>query len=342
MHYTRLRIATALMLTSFLLPATASAGGRPRASSHPHWQVLLTNPAVTTPTGLAIDQRGNPKQAKWAYVADAATQRIIKFGTGGKILDSWQYGAPTNSASTATVAVGGSGNVFVADPATGAVSKFSPNGTLLASWNGFQQPHGIAVDSSGNVFVAESGPRTVTLLSPAGTVLKRFLPEKLFPPGGPGTPNGVAIGPPGYLYTSSTCVIGTTCGVGSDVAPHGDLIDGLYEIISQGPRQGYLMEIWFGLGYLPSGASQQPPYKEAEPFAGIDAITSDRKGNLYVAGTLWPLGGTPARGVLAYSPYGYKWARWNLPSQSPVHGIAVDPHGTVYVSQGKEVLKLVK
>jgi streptogramin lyase len=238
--------------------------------------------------------------------------------------------------------VGGSGNVFVAQSLAGTVTKYSQTGRLLARWSGFQDPGGIAVDGRGDIFVAEHNARTVTKLSPGGSVLAQLAPDKLYPPGGPGSPTGVAIQPPDSLYIATTCVIGTTCGVGTDVAPHGESIDGLYEILSQGPRQGYLKEIWFGLGYLPDGSPQQPPYKEAEPFAGIDAITSDRKGNLYVAGLLWPLGGKPRRGVLAYTPFGYKWARWDLPSQTSVRGIAVDPQGTVYVSQAHRVLKLVK
>jgi hypothetical protein len=334
-------ILAALLPIVLLLPGTAFAGGRPQGAGHarqPHWQVVITAPAVMSPSGIAIDLRGNPKQSKWAYVAGAATQRIVKFGTNGTVLGSWQYGDAPNAGTPAAVAVGGSGNVFVANPAAGTLTKFSPSGKFVSRWDSLQEPRGVTVDRTGNVFVAEYGAQRLTKFSPSGQVLMHWTTKELYSPGGSTNPTGVAIAPNGYVYASTICVAGTSCGVGLDLAPKGDLIDGLYEFSAYGARQGHLLEIWFGLGYKPNGAPDQPPYKEGEPFAGIDAIGSDQKGNLYVAGLLWARGGNPARGVLAYSNVGYKWGRWNLPSQSPAHGIAVDAQGTIYVSQDGHVL----
>jgi sugar lactone lactonase YvrE len=297
---------------------------------------VLSAPQVRQPTGLAIDLRGPAAAPKWAYTADAATGRIVKFGTGGKKLLSWPYATPAMGTG-AGLAVGGSGNLFVADPSAGTVSKFSPFGRLLARWTGFSAPLGVAVDRKGDVFVAERDAQRVTVLAPAGKVLARWSPGALYPPGGQSNPTGVAIGPPGQIYTSTTCVVGTTCGVGTAVIPNGESIDGLLEFFVNGSEPGHVMEMWFGLGHTAAGPAQ-PPDKDTEPFAAIRAITSDRQGWLYVAGTVWWRGGKPGEGVLAYTPYGYKWDTLYLPAQTPPKGVAVDSRGILYVAQGNRIL----
>jgi hypothetical protein len=335
-------VISALAMVMALLPAAVQAGGHPQtqatvAPGAPSgWRIVLSAPRVRQPTGLAIDLRGPAAAPKWAYTADAATGRIVKFGTGGKKLLSWPYAAPASGAG-AGLAVGGSGSVFVADPSAGTVSKFSPFGKLLERWTGFSAPVGVAIDRKGDVFVAERDAQRVTELSSSGTVLAHWVPANLYSPGGQSNPTGVAIGPPNEIYTSTSCIVSTNCGVGIDTNQTGNIIDGLLEFFVSGTVPGHVMEMWFGLGHTPAGPAQ-PPDKETEPFAAIRAITSDRQGWLYVAGTVWWRGSKPGEGVLAYTPYGYKWDTLYLPTQTPPKGVAVDSRGIVYVSQGNHVL----
>ena len=118
--------------------------------NHPH--------DFSFPSDVAVDSGGN------VFVADAANNRIIKFGGSGTFIRSWgglgtsdgQFKFPLG------VATDSSGNVFVADKDNNRVQKFSNIGVFIKKWgsagtgNGeFQSPWGITVDSSGNVFVAD-------------------------------------------------------------------------------------------------------------------------------------------------------------------------------------------
>jgi DNA-binding beta-propeller fold protein YncE len=325
-----------------LLAALAMGGGAGRArlvAAAPgmRWQTVLTAPAVQAPTGLAIDLRGRPAASKWAYVADAATRRIVKFGTGGTVLKSWWYGEPsTYSAMPASIAVGGKGNVFVADPATGTITKFSPAGVLLRRWRGFGALGGIAVDAAGNIYVARADGYAVDELNAGGGYVSTTDTHLVWGGGSVGKPFAVALDPPDHRwYLAARCTVGIDCGPSVGVSPSFERRDGLLELAG-----GKVQQVWFGLGHTASGKAQEGPAKEAEPFVTIDAMVNDARGNLYLAGNLWPLGGKQGYGIVEYTPLGGKVAYWPLPAQSPVAGIAVDGRKTIYVSQGGRVLKL--
>lgn len=344
-----------LALTAALWPAGSAAGGpAPVVSASARgWQVLLRAPAVRRPTGVAIDTRGTRTAPKWAYTADAAAGRIVKFGTNGRLLSSWRYTVAGERSTGAALAVGGSGNVFAADPVAGTVSKFSPSGTLLARWGGFAGPQSIAVAPSGAIYLAETGSHQVTQLSPAGTVLKHWdtgaglLQQYTVPPtssGQLGPPTNVALQLPDSLFVSTRCVIGASCtpyfGTTLDGLIHPEAIDSLMSLRVMGSRDGYLGDWWFGLGHTLDGTPQGGPGKETEPFVTIDRLTSNRHTTAYLAGKMWVLGQQPSRGVIVYSALGYHPAYWPLSSQSPVTGIAVDGVGRVYVAQDHHILRL--
>lgn len=327
------------------LPAGVLAGGGSGAgvagatSLSLGWRSVLTAPAGHHLRGLAIDIRGAKSGPKWAYTADATTARIVKFGTEGKRILSWSYGKAVQGRTPVGLAVGGSGNVFVADPSAGSVMKFSPSGRLLTRWTGFGFPVGVAVDRAGHVFVVEQAARRVTELSPAGKVLDRWTPSAIYSPGGSSSPTGVVVGPRDQMWVSTSCAMGATCGVGIDTgtATSPDLIDGLLEFFVSGSQRGRPMEMLFGLPHTATGPTQ-PPAKESEPFAAIGAIGGDQQGWLYLAGTIWWRGGTPRIGVLAYTPFVYKWDTLYLPSQAMPHGMAVDGRGIAYVAQQNRIL----
>ncbi len=333
----------ALMLAS--LPALARAGGRPggvvagSSSASGGWRSLLVVAAGEQLSGLAIDLRGPAAGPKWAYSADTTTGRIVKFGTGGRRILSWVYSKPAPAGASVGIAVGGSGNVFVTDPSAGAVMKFSASGRLLTRWAGFGLPVAVTVDQAGHVFVAEHDAGRVTEVSPAGKILARWSPNTIYSPGGASSPTGVVMGPRNEMWVSTSCVISVTCGPGIDTgtAASPNRIDGLLEFFVGGSQRGRPMEMLFGLAHTATGPTQ-PPDKETEPFAEIGAIGGDSQGWLYVAGTIWWRGGTPRMGVLAYTPFVYKWDTLYLPSQAMPHGVAVDARGIAYVVQGNRIL----
>lgn len=348
------RPVAVLVLALFaLIPVPAHASNSLAPSLHT-WRTFLTSPVVRQPSGIAIDLRGNPRQGQWAYVADSATGRIVKFGTGGHVLASWSYGPPGHPA---VLAVGGAGNLFVADEVDGNISKFSSAGKRLAVWTPryimplamprYTDPRAIAVDPSGKIYLAEYTAHRVIQLTPGGTLLqawdtlKGFTAQYSVPHqnSGPfGYPTGLAYDPPGHLLISTFCLTSPACRTDWPIPAPSYGHDALLVLSVNGAFTGYVGNYWFGLGFAASGAPVEVPGKESEPFIHIDAMAGDGKGHAFLAGTFWPRGGQPSSGVLAYTDLGSRTGPWNLPSPLPVSGIAVDGSGAIYVSQGARVL----
>ena len=319
------------------------------------WQAFLTGARIQTPTGIAIDLRGARHASQWGYVADSGTGRIVKFGTGGRVLGSWQYASPGHPA---VLAVGGSGNLFVANRVDGTITKFSPAGTRLAYWPTkyyvplfsppYTDPHSITVDSAGMIYLAEYAEHRVIQLTPSGTLLKfwdtsqGFTAQYSVPPqnSGPlGDPTGVVYEPNGHLFISTVCGISTACRTDRYTPVQSNGNDVLLVLATSGPFAGYVGNFWFGLGYTATGAPSEPAGKESEAFVHIDAMAGDGKGHAFLAGTMWPRGGQSSLGVLSYTDLGYHTAPWRLTSTAPIAGVAVDGTGSVYVSQGTALLK---
>jgi len=254
--------------------------------------------------------------------------------------------------------VGGSGNLFVADKTNGDISKFSPAGKRLAFWMpnyiaplaapAYTDPRGIAVDPNGQIYVAEYTAHTVIQLSPGGTLLqawdtfKGFTAQYSVPHqnSGPlGSPTGVVYDPPGHLFISTVCVPNSECQTQHYVAVPAYGHDVLLVLSTGGAFAGWVGNFWFGLGYSAVGTPVEVPGKEDEPYVHIDAMAGDGKGHAFLAGTMWPRGGSPSLAVLSYTDLGYHTGPWRLPSQDPIGGAAVDGSGSVYASQGTKFLK---
>lgn len=359
-HFGFLKSVTALslMLLAGFAFTPAHAGGTGTAQTQASgrgWRTFLPQSIVQRPTGIAIDLRGAKHASQWGYVADAGTGRIVKFGTGGRVLRSWRYAAPDHPAVLTT---GGAGNLFVADKVDGAISKFSPDGKRLAFWTPrylmplavppYADPRGIAVDPAGKIYVAEYSAHRIIQLTPGGTLLQAWDTSKGFTTqysvphqnSGPfGNPTGIVYDPPGHLFVSTVCVTDPACLTDRYTPLPSDGHDVLLVLATGGAFAGYVGNFWFGLGYAASGAPVEPPGKESEAFVHIDAMAGDGRGHTFLAGAMWPRGGTPSLGVLSYTDLGYRTNPWRLPSQDPIAGVAVDGSGSVYVSQGNRLLK---
>ncbi len=349
-------LALALLTGYVVTPARAGAGSAARVqTSGRGWQTFLPGAHLGIPTGIAIDLRGARHAAQWGYVADAGTGRIVKFGTGGRVLRSWRYADPGHPAA---LAVGGSGNLFVADKVNGTISKFTPTGRRLAHWTTgsyvprlnppYADPHAITVDPAGRLYLAEYAEHRVIQLSPGGTLLQSWDTSQGFTAqysvphqnSGPfGNPSGVVYEANGHLFISTVCVADPPCRTDryTPVQSHGN--DVLLVLATDGAFAGYVGNFWFGLGYDASGTPSESPGKESESFVHIDAMAGDGKTHTFLAGTLWPRGGQPQLGVLSYTDLGFHTAPWRLQSTQPIAGVAVDGSGSVYVSQGARLLK---
>jgi streptogramin lyase len=322
-------------LGALIFPLTAGA-----APHHPQWQTVFRLSADHTLWGLAIDQRGNSAN-KWMYAADASTGYLLRLGTGGHYLGRWSCGPkPMNPyvLSPIGVAVGGQGNVFVADAADNRIEKFYPPYGLINHWgtagsgpNQFNMPVGIAVDRRGNIYVADKLNLRIQKFSPAGTFLSMWpMPWR----GGQGSsmPTSVAIGPGDTIYAGGTCY-GTSCTAG-----HADSQD----IVVKYSTGGRILQEWVG------GTPHGGVGPDEKPWIILNAMTVDGTGNWYVTGLMSFPGNSLYPGVLEFSPVGKLLRRWRVPDAATPqgiavpHGIALDSRGSIYVTQGAQILKLVR
>ncbi len=353
----RLRIlppATWLLISlSFSLVTSYATVGAAPSTATTQWRLFLGSPTVMQPTGMAIDLRGPKHAAQWGYVADAASGKIVKFGTGGHILRTWRYSAPGHAA---VLAVGGSGNLFVADRVSGTITKFSPSGQRLALWPptyftplfmpALTDPRSMAVDPSGKIYVAEYSAHRIIQLSPGGTLLQTWDTWKGFPmqtavpeqnSGSLGDPTGVVYDPPGHLFVSTVCGAVPACPTDRFTPVPNDGHDTLFVLNIAGPFSGHIGNLWFGLGYSQTGVPSEMPGKESEAFVHIDAMAGDGKGRTYLAGTMWPRGGQAGLGVLSYTDTGFHRLPWRVSTSLPISGVAVDGAGSAYISQGSSI-----
>jgi glucose/arabinose dehydrogenase/plastocyanin len=167
-----------------------------------------------SPTGIAIDQKGN------VYVADTANNRIQVFSNNGTFVSKWGgFGTANGSYNQPTgVAINpSSGNVYVADTANNRIQVFSNNGTFVSAWGEFgrrgngtlNSPTGIAIDQEGNVYVADTANHRIQVFSSNGTFVSKWgkygtreygrAEESLR------SPTGIAINPSsGNVYVADT------------------------------------------------------------------------------------------------------------------------------------------
>src|SRR5271157_293376 len=138
------------------------------------------------PTGVAVDSSGN------VYIADLVNLRIRKLTSGGTISTvagngKYSYSGDSGQATSAqlntpqAVASDSSGNLYIADTvnnavrkvtAAGVISTIAGNGTAGSGGDGgaaasaqLHSPQGIAVDASGNIYVADTQNARVRKIS---------------------------------------------------------------------------------------------------------------------------------------------------------------------------------
>ena len=348
--------AVATLCLSVVVPwgvTRAMAGGAPptTTTSPAHlsaWQVLATAgtvPRLSHPEGLAIDQRGK-SVTKWMYLVDTGNDRIVKLGTGGRYLGRWGNRGTHRGQfrQSEGIAVDRHGDVYVADTGNNRIQKFGAQGRFLTQWGSkgsspgqFDAPTSVAVGGSGNVFVADRVNRRIEKFSPSGRLLAIWpvsIPTGSNPPGfGPPGPYALTVDATGNVYTA---VDTGQCSGGHCVMDYIAL-----ETLSS---SGKLIRTVVGgnpygpYSYQPiSGVTIQGPWWQ------IGALTVDLRGHLFLAE--WNPQNQAS--VTELSSAAKRIGQWELPKPSgargwPPQGIALDPHGNVYVADtlANRVLKL--
>jgi hypothetical protein len=146
-----------------LMTDPRGAGTKPKEKSKPSAEA--TAPAnVSTVFSLAIN-KGNA-----LFIGDDGSGNILKFNTGGKIIDGWQApGFTKMDANEERVAVIAPGALGVFDQKTG--SPVYSIGTRGQGVDQFDLPLGVHIDDANNVYVCDTQNQRVRKFDPAGKLV---------------------------------------------------------------------------------------------------------------------------------------------------------------------------
>jgi uncharacterized protein (TIGR03663 family) len=253
------------------------------------------------------------------YVADSANHRIQHLSQDGNVLQTWgKFGdvskgdAPGGTFNEPwAVAIGLDGSVYVTDTWNHRIQKFTASGEFVKMWGyfgqaekpeGFWGPRGLAVDKNGNVYVTDTGNKRVVIFTPDGEFVAQFGTAGI-DPGQFDEPVGVAVDQNGLVYVADTwnsrIQVFTPDATGKNFSM----------------LRAWEVSAWYGQSL------------DNKPFIDVDAA-----GNIYIAD---PEGYR----VLEFDPEGKFIMGWGDYSTGTdgfglVSGIAVDPTGKVWVSDG--------
>jgi DNA-binding beta-propeller fold protein YncE len=306
----------------FLTASLVSCGGSVARPTSPgnSWQVILTVKTSMVDLGIpgiALDSHGN------LYLAEFDDSRIYKYSTAGKLLAEWgEHGSgPGQLEAPDKLAFDTHGNLYVTEDGSQSagvgqnsrVQKFSPTGKALAQWGTygsalgqFKGPLGIAIDQHGDIYVAEEGNVRIQKLDSLGQPLTQWAIG-----GGLGRlsdiPYDIALDANGNLYVSEPHPFG----------PGTDRIEKF-------SPAGELLAQWGGSG---TGPGQ---------FSNPTGLAVDSEGNVFVVDS-------DNNRIQELSSGGQYVTQWKGPKGGFVFTskIAIDDHGSMYVSVGSQVLKLV-
>jgi uncharacterized protein (TIGR03663 family) len=166
--------------------------------------------AFLRPAGIAVDGSGN------MYVADSQNNRIQKFNSAGKLVgSSTDASAPGGFQEPWDVAVDPQGVIYVADTWNHRIVKLDPQMHFLTAWGYPTKPSGpdsllalygpraIAFTPSGNLLVTDTGNSRVIEFTPDGKPVGSFGSHGS-DPGQFQEPVGIAVAPNGTIYVADS------------------------------------------------------------------------------------------------------------------------------------------
>ncbi|HEX8917492.1 MAG TPA: NHL repeat-containing protein, partial [Chloroflexota bacterium] len=176
-----------------------------RADAAAQWQVVYPQRAMPffhQGTGIGVDRGHN------IYVLDQLEAREYKFSAEGKRLDIWPVGQPVLARqwNPSHLAVDSQGTSYVLG---NGVTKLSSSGKLLSHWSIGRSAASIAVGGSGNVFLlllrpaptGIGGSVEIDKLSPAGALLSTWVSPVIQSQSV--APDGLAVDPAGNVYATA-------------------------------------------------------------------------------------------------------------------------------------------
>lgn len=177
-----------------------------------------TMAALSAPTGLAVDSRGD------LYIADGESQRVRKVdfaaGTITTVVGTGEAGFEGDGGAAASAQLNGphglafdsDGNLYIADTANNRVRMVTPSGYIStvagtrdpafggdggpAAQARLYHPEAVAVDAHGNLFIADTGNNRLRKVDAAGRISTVLA--------GLDSPLGVALSDNGALYVVDT------------------------------------------------------------------------------------------------------------------------------------------
>jgi len=265
------------------------------------------------PRGLAVAPDGS------LYLADSKNYRIQHLSPTGEVLHVWGSFAdilagdapPGTFNEPWDVAVGPDGAVYVTDTWNHRVQKFTADGQFLTMWGffgtaetpaAFWGPRSVEVDAQGQVFVSDTGNKRVVIFGPDGDYINQF-GVLGFGPGQFDEPVGLALGSDGQVFIADTWNQRMQVMIPTGANAYSPLMQ--WDVVG-----------WYG------SSLENKPYLAADP----------QNGRLFVAD---PEGYR----VLEFSLEGEFIQYWGDFSTGTdgfglVSGLAVDPNGGLWVSDG--------
>jgi hypothetical protein len=210
------------------------------------------------------------------------------------------------------------------------LNKYSPSGARLAQWQPdtatgpLDTPVTVAVDANGNVYVGDPIKDRIVRFNPDGTVGASWAMSWT---NGTGKSSPIAT-----AFFEGGLLVAAVCGATSCTAGHGDLP---YNVQWSNSDGRVLSE---AVGATPHGGQAAGE----QPWIIITGLAGDAKGNRYIAGLIETPSRNPQPGVLEYSHGGALVGSWTLKGTGLPEGITVDNAGTVYVTYGNRILRLVR
>ena len=288
--------------------------------------VIIASDQIFDSTQANPVQLNAPRQIAFApdgtmYVADSRNNRILHLDTQGDILHIWGTFADGVNVPVGNgtfnepwgIAVGPDGSVYVSDTWNHRIEKFTADGQFLTAWGTFGQdtspdafygPRGLAVDNEGRVYVTDTGNKRIVVFDANGTYITEF-GSAGFEPGQFDEPTSVAIDKNGTVYVADTWNQRIQTFMRVETA------DGLTFL----PDKQWDVFGWFGqsLDNKPFIAVDDNLHVFITDPEGYRVMEFDQNGEI----------------VRVWGDYGNTNTGFGLAS-----GIAVDPNGDVWVSDG--------